>query len=146
MKNILTILLFFLISIHQVNSQELRQITDWNEAKKIAKQENKNILIVLTASEWCKPCIKMKKKVFSEFEFINYINNNLVLFLIELPGGTIKFNSPEYQSYDKFRTKYNSNALPSLILTNFEGKKIKILNGRMTSLKNVMNELNFKSK
>ena len=130
-----------IVTIIQMNSQELKKTEDWNKAMEIAKKENKNILIVLTASEWCRPCIKMKKKVFSETEFINYTNKNLVLYIIELPGGTLRLDGPEYLNYKKFERKYNSNSLPSLILTDSDGNKIRNLKGRMTSLKNVLKEL-----
>ena len=134
-----TILLIFLIQIGFAQKVEI--FTDWNEAKELAGKENKRILIVLTGSEWCAPCKKMDKKVIDSPEFKKYAEQNLIVFLIDLPGGGLVMNSKVYQGYEKFKNKYQSNALPSLILTENDGTKIKTLKGKMFRLENVMKQL-----
>jgi thioredoxin-related protein len=134
-----TILLLFLIQIG--NAQEVEMITEWKEAKELAKKENKRILIILTGSEWCAPCKKMDKKVIENPEFEKYAEQNLIVFLIDLPGGGLVINSKVYQDYVKFENKYQTNALPSLILTENNGTKIRTLKGKMFRLENVMKQL-----
>jgi thioredoxin-related protein len=134
-----TILLLFLIQIG--NAQEVEMITEWKEAKELAKKENKRILIILTGSEWCAPCKKMDKKVIENSEFEKYAEQNLIVFLIDLPGGGLVINSKVYQDYVKFENKYQTNALPSLILTENNGTKIRTLKGKMFRLENVMKQL-----
>lgn len=137
-----TILLLFLIQIGF--AQEVEMITNWKEANELARKENKLILIILTGSEWCAPCKKMDKNVIGNPEFEKYAEENLIVFLIDLPGGELVINSKVYQDYEKFKNKYQSNALPSLILTENDGTKIKTLKGKMFRLENVMEQLKSK--
>jgi thioredoxin-related protein len=116
-------------------------ITDWTKAKELAQKENKQILVILTGSEWCTPCKKMDKNVINNPEFEKYVEKNLVVFLIDLPGGGLVLDSEVYQDYVKFRDKYQSNALPSLILTQNDGEKIKTLKGKLFKLDNVLRQL-----
>ncbi|WP_185152674.1 thioredoxin family protein [Fulvivirga aurantia] len=141
MKYIL--ILFLLTSINQSGiSQEVEMITDWNKATELANQENKQILIILTGSDWCTPCKKMDKKVINQPEFQEYASQRLVLFLIDLTKEVV-FDSknPTNKDYEVFKKKYETNELPSLILTDTHGKKIKVLEGKKFDLENVMNQL-----
>ncbi len=122
-------------------AQEVEMIHDWNEAKELAENENKQILIILTGSEWCAPCKKMDTRVIDNPDFQEYAEQNLILFMIDLPGGGLVIDSKVYQDYEKFKNKYQSSALPSLILTEEDGTKIKTLKGKMFRIKNVMKQL-----
>jgi len=83
------IILIFLIFITQnICSQDWNNVHEnWETAKQIAQKENKNILVILTGTEWCKPCIMLKKKVFSKDEFKELVGNEYVTYLLELPAG-----------------------------------------------------------
>jgi thioredoxin-related protein len=140
MKTLITaISLIFFIQIGF--AQDAEMITDWIKAKEVAKKENKRILIILTGSEWCAPCKKMDKNVIEKSEFQKYAKQNLVLFLIDLPGGGLIINSKVYQEYEKFKNAYQTTALPSLILTDYDGAKISVLKGKLFSLENIMKQL-----
>lgn len=140
MKKLLKIiLLIFLIQIS--SAQEVKMITEWNEAKKLAENENKRILIILTGSEWCAPCKKLEKNVIQNIEFQKYAEQNLIVFLIDIPGGIIDIDSKLYKKYRKFEKKYEANTLPSLILTESNGIKIKTLKGKMFKLDKVLKQL-----
>lgn len=116
-------------------------ITDWNKATELATNENKKILIILTGSEWCAPCKKMENKVIANKEFQEYAKQNFIIFLIDLPGGGLIMNSKVHQDYQKFKKKYETNFLPSLIITKNDGTKIKLLKGKMFHLDNIMQQL-----
>jgi thioredoxin-related protein len=140
MKTLITVIsLIFIIQIGF--AQDAEMITDWNKAKEVAKKENKRILIILTGSEWCAPCKKMDKNVIEKSEFQKYAKQNLVLFLIDLPGGGLIINSKVYQEYENFKNAYQTTALPSLILTDYDGSKINVLKGKMFSFENIMKQL-----
>ena len=140
MKNLMNTI-FFLFLIQIGFSQEVEMITNWNKAKELAQKENKQILIILTGSEWCAPCKKMDKRVIENSEFQKYAEEKLIVFLIDLPGGGLVLNSKVYQDYQRFQKKYQTNALPSLILTDKNGVKIKTLKGRMFKLEKVLKQL-----
>jgi thioredoxin-related protein len=132
---------FYLFIIQIGFSQEVEMITDWNEAKELAQKEDKQILIILTGSEWCAPCKKMDKRVIENSEFQEHAEKNLIVFLVDLPGGGLVMNSKVYQDYTRFQEKYQTNALPSLILTDKNGLKIKTLEGKMFNPENVLEQL-----
>jgi thioredoxin-related protein len=139
MRNLINTI-FFLFFIQLGFSQEVEMITDWNEAKELAQKENKQILIILTGSEWCAPCKKMDKSVIENSEFKEYAEQNLIIFLIDLPS-VIDINSKVNQDYKRFEKKYETKALPSLTLADKNGIKIKTLKGRMFKLENVLKQL-----
>ena len=61
-------------------------ITDIYKAYKIAKKENKNILVNFTGSDWCIWCEKLRDEVFSKKEFLEYAEDNLILLFIDFPN------------------------------------------------------------
>lgn len=140
MRTIINTILFLLVT-NIGFAQEVEMITDWSQAKELAEKENKRILIILTGSEWCAPCKKTDKKVINNPDFQKYAKENLIVFLIDLPGGGLVINSKVYQDYERFKNKYQSTALPSLILTKSDGTKIRNLKGKMFQLDNVMEQL-----
>lgn len=124
-------------------SQAPQFLTDWEEAQQLATQENKDLLIILTGSEWCAPCKKMDKKVIAHKAFEAYAEEHLIIFLVDLPN-EIVYNSEVYQRYLQFQKDYQAKKLPSLILADSQGTKIKTLKGKMFDLDNVMKQLQSK--
>ena len=59
--------------------------TDFENAKKKAEKEHKLILLNFSGSDWCGPCIRLKKEIFQSNSFINYADSNLVLVNADFP-------------------------------------------------------------
>lgn len=119
---------------------QLKTHTDYSAAKIEASETNKDVLIVLTGTEWCKPCIKMKKNVFSSQEFIDFANEKFVVFEVNLIM-PMDINSENYKEYTAFKEKYQTNALPSLILLDNQENLKLLLGNNLTSLKKTMETL-----
>ena len=81
MKKIL-LPLFFMATL-LVNAQEWQ--TDFEQAKKIAKEKNKNIVLVFEGSDWCAPCKKLNKEIFSTDKFKAYSKEHFVLLKADFP-------------------------------------------------------------
>jgi len=62
-------------------------LTDLEEAKKVAKAEKKVILLLFTGSDWCGPCISLKKEVFDQKKFAT-VTNDFVLVELDYPRKT----------------------------------------------------------
>ncbi|MDP9004218.1 MAG: thioredoxin family protein [Verrucomicrobiota bacterium] len=60
-------------------------LTDFKRAQEIAKANNKALLLEFTGSDWCPPCIQLKKEIFASAEFKNYAAQNLVLVELDFP-------------------------------------------------------------
>jgi thioredoxin-related protein len=83
----------------------------------------------------------MDKNVLATPDFKTYAEEHLILFLVDLPGGGLVMNSKVYQDYVRFKKEYQAEALPSLILVDKTGKKIKTLTGKMFNLENVLSQV-----
>ncbi|MCG2460969.1 thioredoxin family protein [Flavobacteriaceae bacterium F89] len=62
---------------------------DWQpnyaEAVATANEENKPILLVFSGSDWCGPCMKLDRDVWSSPEFEIYATRRLVLYRADFP-------------------------------------------------------------
>ncbi len=81
-KKVIGGLLFIVISVH---SFAQNWESNWNEATQKAKEENKPLVLVFQGSDWCGPCIKLEKKIWSSHEFVDYANENFVLYKADFP-------------------------------------------------------------
>ena len=59
---------------------------DFEAARKQAEAENKQLLIEFTGSDWCGPCIMLKKTILSKEEFIKGMKPHFVLVQLDFPG------------------------------------------------------------
>lgn len=83
MNKVFLILSLFFLSINSMNAQEW--ITDFSKAKNIAKEENKVIILVFQGSDWCAPCIKLDKEVWSTDIFKQHATENYVMLQADFP-------------------------------------------------------------
>jgi thioredoxin-related protein len=83
MRKKLALNLLFIFSMIFVNAQEWQ--TDFEQSKTIAAQENRNIVLVFQGSDWCAPCIKLEKEIWSTEEFKAFAKNNFVMLKADFP-------------------------------------------------------------
>lgn len=105
--------------------------TDFNTAKQEATKENKAILINFSGSDWCGPCIRMKKEIFESDAFEIYASNNLVLVKADFPRDKKNQLSKEQAlKNEALADKYNPDGkFPFTILVSSDGKILKEWNG-----------------
>lgn len=60
---------------------------DFEEASKLAKAENRFMLLDFTGSDWCGWCKLLEAEVFSRSEFKAYARDNLVCVTVDFPRG-----------------------------------------------------------
>ncbi len=112
------------IGINSLIAQEW--LTDFEEAKKIASEKNKNIVLVFAGSDWCAPCIKLEKQILESQEFQEYAKDNYVLIKADFPRKK-KNQLPEaLQAHNKkLAETYNkSGGFPLVVLLDKTGKKL----------------------
>ena len=61
---------------------------DYEAARKKARNENKQILVLFTGSDWCGFCIKLRKNVLDKTSFKSFARKNLVLVYADSPKHT----------------------------------------------------------
>jgi protein disulfide-isomerase len=97
-------------------------LTDFEQAKKVAKEENKAILIDFTGSDWCGWCMKLHEEVFSKKKFLEFAKKNFVLLELDFPS---KKEIPEdlKKQNKELAKKYNVEGFPTVVLTDAKGRK-----------------------
>lgn len=84
--------------------------SSWEDALARAEAEKKNILLVFSGSDWCIPCIKMEKTVWSSSTFDAYAKSSLVTYRADFPKRK-KNKLPEslQNEHNGLAEKYNPN-------------------------------------
>jgi thioredoxin-related protein len=95
-----------------------------DDAKQIARTEHKYILLNFSGSDWCGPCIRLKKEFFETDIFKTTADSELVLVNADFPRN--KKNQPsavQQKINDEMADKYNAKGIfPYTLLLNEEGK------------------------
>ena len=104
-------------------SDNLSWYINLEEAVKVAQEENKNILVNFTGSDWCVWCIRLSDEVFTKDEFGRYANDNLVLVKLDFPRKT---SLPEHeQQYNNgLAQKYGIKGFPTILLLDSDGNLV----------------------
>ncbi len=106
-------------------------LTDFDAAKAAAASDNKFILLNFSGSDWCAPCIKMKKEVFESQPFSAIAEKNLILVRADFPRTKKNQLSKELARHNEvLAEKYNPNGkFPLTLLLDSGGKIIKEWDG-----------------
>lgn len=92
---------------------------DLAKALEVAKAENKSVLVEFTGSDWCPPCIAMRKNVFSKKEFVKAASKNFILVEIDFPNADKELKKKN----EPLATKYKIEGFPTVILLTSDGKE-----------------------
>ncbi len=111
MKNcILTFLLFFSLNLFAQENGIKFLDAEFGEVLALAELEGK-MVFVDAYTDWCQPCKKMDKEVFSQKKVADFYNENFVSIKINMEKG----EGP------KLAEKYYIFAYPSLLFVNYDG-------------------------
>ncbi len=115
MKKRLFLISILLLSIISVSAQEWS--TDLSEAKNIALNENKTIILVFQGSDWCVPCIKLDREIWSSDEFKNYAQDHFVMLKADFPRKKKnKLDDAQQENNNKLAEQYNKNGFFPLVV------------------------------
>ena len=100
--------------------------TGYGKALAKAKAEHKKVLLDFTGSDWCPPCIALRKRVFSQPEFRAYADKNLVAVEIDYPRHKQQSANLKKQN-ERLAGQYRivEKGFPTVILLNPEGKMVR---------------------
>jgi thiol-disulfide isomerase/thioredoxin len=105
---------------------------DFNNAKKTAKEKSELILLNFSGSDWCGPCIVLRKNYLESQVFADMAKQNLVLVNADFPRkqkniGTVeqvKRNEGLAEIYNK------EGSFPLTLLLDSDGKVLKTWHGK----------------
>lgn len=79
--HIIISLIFFITMVNM----SFGQGSNFEEAQKQAKKEEKKILMVFSGSDWCKPCIELKNEILESAEFISFQEDRFIRLVLDFP-------------------------------------------------------------
>jgi thioredoxin-related protein len=105
--------------------------TDFEIARKIAKDKHELILLNFSGSDWCGPCIRMRQEIFDSKAFSDMAEENLVLVNADFPRNKKnKLMAPLQRQNDSLADRYNAEGhFPYTVLMTPEGKVIRSWDG-----------------
>jgi thioredoxin-related protein len=142
MKKILSIVLILLATITTVNAQEWQ--TDFAKAKEIASKESKPIILVFQGSDWCAPCIKLDREIWSTDTFKKYSSENYVMLQADFPKRKKNaLSKAQTTANAKLAEAYNKNGIfPFVVVLDSNGKVLGETSYKKTTPENYIKELN----
>lgn len=101
--------------------------TNLEEAKQLARKERRHILLNFSGSDWCGPCILLRKDILDQPAFLHLADTALVLVNADFPRN--KKNQPaadQQRLNNQMADQYNSRGqFPLTLLLTAEGKVLK---------------------
>lgn len=105
--------------------------TDMGIAKQKASQEHKLILLEFSGSDWCGPCIRLRKEVFETAEFKKFSDSSLVLVNADFPRlKKNQLSKVQQHKNEELADEYNPDGIfPRTLLLAADGKVIRTWDG-----------------
>lgn len=97
---------------------------DFNVAKTQAAQQHKLILVNFSGSDWCGPCIRLRKEILESATFENYASDHLILVRADFPRQKKnQLSKEQVKLNDALADRYNSDGkFPYTLLVDENGK------------------------
>lgn len=104
--------------------KDAKWLTDYENALKESKEDDKNILVYFTGSDWCPPCKKLKTDLFDSTAFKS-ISDGYVLLYVDIPRNKGVL-TPEQMAHNKqVMLKFNKKGIfPLLKIVNAKGNAL----------------------
>lgn len=119
-----TVFLSMLFICFFTTSKAQNWLTDINLAKKTATEQKRNIVLVFQGSDWCAPCIKLDKQIWSTDEFKKYAKDHFVLLKADFPRRSKnKLPKEQQDKNNQLAEKYNKQGyFPLVVVLDHTGK------------------------
>ena len=116
---LITSTLFFAQEEHS----KLQWETNFELAKKTAKETKKPILLLFTGSDWSPPCKKLKKEFFNTEKFKTY-SNKFILVYVDFPKNKTLVTAETAIQNTKLNSIYKVRSLPTILIVNEQGERL----------------------
>ena len=103
----------------------------YEAAQKTAKAKHQLILLNFSGSDWCGPCMRMRKEIFNDSGFSKMADTSLILVNADFPRKKKHQLSAAMQKQNNsLAEKYNPDGkFPYTVLINGDGKLLKTWDG-----------------
>jgi thiol-disulfide isomerase/thioredoxin len=124
-RQLITACLLALLLVQQESTlvaADAHWLIDFEAARKQAAQQNKDLLIDFTGSDWCPPCIALHKNVFSKAEFTRQMSQHYVFITLDFPRDKSKQAAKTITQNAQLNKRYKIRGFPTIILADASGK------------------------
>ncbi len=106
-------------------------IGDFKEAESEATKSHELIIINFSGSDWCGPCIRLRKEILESATFENYASGHLILVRADFPRQKKnQVNKDQVKRNEALADKYNPEGkFPFTLLVDEHGKILKQWDG-----------------
>lgn len=126
---LLTLAIFFNISdasaaaASSYRSGGIQWLSNYDEAAKIAQQQQLPLFLFFTGSDWCTWCTRLENEVFDTPEFQSRAGNKFVFVSLDFPMHHQL--EPRIASQNQqLKAKYGVSGFPSIVIVDAQGHKI----------------------
>ena len=142
MKKIIVVLLVMFVCVSATMAQEWQ--TDIKVAKEISSKESKPIILVFQGSDWCAPCIKLDREIWSTDTFKKYAKENYVMLKADFPRRKKNaLSETQTKANALLAEKYNKQGFfPFVVVLDSIGKVLGESSYKKTTPENYIKELN----
>ncbi len=115
-------LVLFLMGTSLIFAQDWTE--DFEEAKALAVKKNQNIVLVFQGSDWCGPCIKLDREIWSTETFREFSRSHFVMLKADFPRRKAnQLDSEQIRKNTLLAEKYNpAGYFPFVVVLNRDGK------------------------
>ena len=119
-------LLLALTLVFSIQSFSQDWYLNFEEAKKTATNKDQKIVLVFQGSDWCAPCIKLEKEIWSTNEFQKLNDNHFVMLKADFPRRkNNQLPEDQQEQNKKLAELYNpSGYFPLVVVLDKNGKTL----------------------
>ncbi|MBT2560665.1 thioredoxin family protein [Pedobacter sp. ISL-68] len=120
-----------LVSLFGLFAVPILWMGNFSEAQKEAKITHKRILINFSGSDWCGPCIRLRKEILESESFEQYASANLLLVRADFPRQKKnQLSKEQVKLNESLADVYNRDGkFPYTVLVDENGKVLKSWDG-----------------
>ncbi|WP_276091015.1 thioredoxin family protein [Pedobacter sp. JY14-1] len=120
-----------LIIVSALLTSALSWLGSYDEAMQKAKAAHKPVLVSFSGSDWCVPCINLRKEILESEVFERYASESLILLRADFPRQKKNKLSPDQVKMNEaLAEKFNPDGkFPYTLLIDENGKVLKTWDG-----------------
>jgi len=90
--------------------------TDYEKALAKAKEEQKDLLVEFTGSDWCKFCIMLNNEVFKHDPFMKGVADNFILVELDFPNDKTGLDPSTIEQNESLKARFKPPGYPTVFL------------------------------
>lgn len=94
---------------------------DFENAKKLAAETNRDLFVLFTGSDWCSWCMRLEKEVISKNGFTEKLSEKFVPVFIDMPGNKALLSELAAEQNPGLVERYRIEGFPMVLLMDADG-------------------------